>query len=869
MRINTDFFMFYRNLSYLTLLVVLFMGFTSQAQNVTISATDAAAAEVTPSTETGFFTIDLGAPNPNIAPIIVNYTITGTAANGTDYAMIGNSVSILNGQQRAEVTIVPVDDTTLEVTEDVILTLATGTGYTIALAPDDTATVNITDNDLTNVSVTLNDGIASEVNASDQGLFLISLGGLNGTGSDIVINYELSGTATNTDDYITLTGSVAISDGFSIAGVSITAVDDNLVEGDEIATLTLLADVAYNLTPFIADRTADITIIDNDRVTISINDPVAVLEGNSGIAMLNFSVSIDQADPVNPITVNYTVAGGNENGTINPVTFLVGTTILSQTITVTTNGDTLIEPSEAITVTLSNPSSNAAISTTDNVGSSSFTDDDTNCLGGFTQPVLNTSIPIAFCDIITRSLNEYTSSTAPSGSVLTWSTDEDPLNVSAHLNATQVSNPPTVGGSFYAFFYDATNLCASPTLLVDLVINPTPIITATTGDQICGSGEVTLTVAGNTPDAVQLPIFNWYDALTGGSLVSTGPSFTTNIAITTSFYVEAMANQCTSSRIEVIAMVNEQPLGGIELNAVSCNVVAGGPTITDLDNTIIGNDIANYAGVWTVATDPSGAIAIDSENNVDFEGLVDGDYIFTFSTTNAQAPCTNASVNVIISVTDCNPPPTDLSIEKTVDFQSPTIGDEVKFTITVTNLTLGSVTNVEVNELINDASGFRYLSVETSNGTYDENTGIWSLPEIAPEEVNTLEITVRVLNSGSYRNIATIASSLPVDSNEDNNEAQVILTPIDGECGIVYNQFSPNGDGRNDFFSISCIDSFVNNSLEVYNRYGNKVYEAKPYQDRTWDGTGNSGDLPLGTYFYILDLGDDSEVRKGWIQIIR
>ncbi len=42
----------------------------------------------------------------------------------------------------------------------------------------------------------------------------------------------------------------------------------------------------------------------------------------------------------------------------------------------------------------------------------------------------------------------------------------------------------------------------------------------------------------------------------------------------------------------------------------------------------------------------------------------------------------------------------------------------------------------------------------------------------------------------------------------------------------------------------------------------------RPY-DNTWDGTRNNTELPKGTYFYILDLGDGSEVRKGWIQIIR
>ena len=40
--------------------------------------------------------------------------------------------------------------------------------------------------------------------------------------------------------------------------------------------------------------------------------------------------------------------------------------------------------------------------------------------------------------------------------------------------------------------------------------------------------------------------------------------------------------------------------------------------------------------------------------------------------------------------------------------------------------------------------------------------------------------------------------------------------------------------------------------------------------DSSWDGTGKNGDLPKGTYFYVLDLnGDGTDVLKGWIQIVR
>ena len=88
----------------------------------TISATDPAAAENTPSNANGAFTVDLGNVNNTGAPISVNFTRAGTAAHVTDYANIGLSVNVPAGDQTANVNITPFDDPLVVVTESVILT---------------------------------------------------------------------------------------------------------------------------------------------------------------------------------------------------------------------------------------------------------------------------------------------------------------------------------------------------------------------------------------------------------------------------------------------------------------------------------------------------------------------------------------------------------------------------------------------------------------------------------------------------------------------------------------------------------------------------------------------------------------------------
>jgi gliding motility-associated-like protein len=71
--------------------------------------------------------------------------------------------------------------------------------------------------------------------------------------------------------------------------------------------------------------------------------------------------------------------------------------------------------------------------------------------------------------------------------------------------------------------------------------------------------------------------------------------------------------------------------------------------------------------------------------------------------------------------------------------------------------------------------------------------------------------------------------------------------------------FSPNGDGINDVWEIIDITAYPNTSVIIMNRWGSEVYQRAPY-DNTFNGTGSNGkELPDGTYFYILRLGDGRE----------
>ena len=74
---------------------------------------------------------------------------------------------------------------------------------------------------------------------------------------------------------------------------------------------------------------------------------------------------------------------------------------------------------------------------------------------------------------------------------------------------------------------------------------------------------------------------------------------------------------------------------------------------------------------------------------------------------------------------------------------------------------------------------------------------------------------------------------------------------------IVFpNGFTPNGDGVNDVWIIDNIQFFPNNVVEVYNRWGELLFRSEGYEV-PWDGKYNGKELPVGTYYYVIDLNDE------------
>lgn len=74
----------------------------------------------------------------------------------------------------------------------------------------------------------------------------------------------------------------------------------------------------------------------------------------------------------------------------------------------------------------------------------------------------------------------------------------------------------------------------------------------------------------------------------------------------------------------------------------------------------------------------------------------------------------------------------------------------------------------------------------------------------------------------------------------------------------ISNGFTPNGDGVNDQWVIDNMELFPNNVVSVYNRWGVAIFRAAPYVNGSaWDGTYEGKPLPVGTYYYTIELNDN------------
>ncbi|MFO7827917.1 MAG: gliding motility-associated C-terminal domain-containing protein, partial [Bacteroidales bacterium] len=108
------------------------------------------------------------------------------------------------------------------------------------------------------------------------------------------------------------------------------------------------------------------------------------------------------------------------------------------------------------------------------------------------------------------------------------------------------------------------------------------------------------------------------------------------------------------------------------------------------------------------------------------------------------------------------------------------------------------------------------------------------------------------------------------DENLCEIDTTFVLRSVSDNCLSIPTAFTPNNDGFNDRWEIEMSHLYPAATVEIFDRWGSRVFYSKGYDEsQYWDGTFNGRDLPMDTYYYIINLKNGAERLSGTVTLIR
>lgn len=360
------------------------------------------------------------------------------------------------------------------------------------------------------------------------------------------------------------------------------------------------------------------------------------------------------------------------------------------------------------------------------------------------------------------------------------------------------------------------NTCTDTDDIV-ITVNTNPSVLASADQTICEGEEADITANGTG-----VTTYNWTDDQANNF---GGQNQTVSPAVSTVYYVQGTnANNC--SAIDSLT-INVNPLPQIDTSSVQItngNCTNGGGTISGIS--IIG--VPTYTYLWDDGLNNVG-------NTLSVGNLLPGNYTLTVTDGNS---CQN-TVQLYVNFSDIS-------------------------TVAANNDSVSTYPNlaVVVDAYVNDTGDVSTITIidNPMNGSatylgggefeYTPNTGFIGLDSLIYEICDPVCQT----QCESATIYFTVGNQLEV---------------------IIPNGFTPNGDGYNDNFVIVNIEQYPENTIVIFNRWGDQVYEAAPYVN-DWDGSSAGAKMKVtgdqvvdGTYFFVLDLGEGKDPVNGFIDIRR
>ncbi|WDF66145.1 Ig-like domain-containing protein [Flavobacterium sp. KACC 22763] len=380
------------------------------------------------------------------------------------------------------------------------------------------------------------------------------------------------------------------------------------------------------------------------------------------------------------------------------------------------------------------------------------------------------------------------SSTTVAAPVFRWYADQTSTTV---LSTGAAYSPTPAATATYYVSVSGDGVCENAIntrKAVVVTVNPLGLDSdITASDAVICAGASAALIASST--TVATPVFRWYADQTSTTVLSTGATYNVSPAATATYYVsmsgDAVCENAINTRKAVVVTVN--PLGlasDISVSTANASLCTGG-SASITATSAISNPIfkwyqdANlsvllYTGT-TFATPP---ITVNTSYYV---------------TVQNNAICENSIGNALkvdLTVILCS----DIALNKSASNMSPFVGDQVDFTITVSNLGPNDATGVRANDVL--PSGYTFISAD-NGGVLSGNTITWPTFNISVNNLVSLVYRARVNTpagtADEYKNVAQIAASDNFDPNStpnnndpaENDQDSVILTPIMPQPSIL------------------------------------------------------------------------------------
>ncbi len=380
-----------------------------------------------------------------------------------------------------------------------------------------------------------------------------------------------------------------------------------------------------------------------------------------------------------------------------------------------------------------------------------------------------------------------------------------------------------------------------------ITVTPLPQVTSFTvsNDKVCSGGSSIATIQG-TPNAA----VTYNNGIVSNTVVLDGSGVGTitlnNITTNTSLTLISIANTCNNSATGSIS-VEVIPLP----NVAAANVSINSSTVCyETSNTVSISNATDLDGDYVINYTLTGPLNLSRSTTVNFAGGA-GSFVINSSDI-------NASGTITVTIQDIESVSTGCSVS------GATFNNTVNFTVypQVPAATLkpkGEAFCSKESPVVGALTARLNLAQGTIVRWYEENTG-----------GNPLADNVSLINGETYyAEIESISNGCTTSS-----RLEVIVDT--NKCLFIPEGFSPNDDGINDLLVFENLEYYYPDySVEIYNRYGNKLYtgnaQTKPWDGRAGHGRIGSDDiLPTGVYFYILNYNvAGKEAKQGVIYLSR